>query len=232
MASTPRELILLHGALGTADTFSAAAGLLGNDFQIFCPDLPGHGSLAAAAEPLTIDSLVAFLHAYIREQSIAEPRVFGFSMGGYVGLAHALKYPGVVRGVATLGTKYGWSPAIAKKEVRMLDADVIEAKVPALVKILTKRHGAAHWKSLLARTAGLIHDLGKNPILTSETVKGLHTPVCIFRGAEDQMVSEAESKSMAEALANARYLQLDGVSHSIEKIPPDLLALLIRKAFG
>ena len=227
-----RPLVLLHGALGTGGTLSPVADLLHDDFKIFCPDFPGHGSRAGTSEVLRMDILAEFLGSYFSEHDLRNPLVFGFSMGGYVALTHAVRHPGVISAIVTLGTKYDWSPEIAQQEAGMLDADLLRRKVPAFADVLAERHGAMQWKSLLQRTAEMMVDLGATPILTVERVRQLHIPVHICRGSEDRMVMESESISMADMLPNGRYIRIEGLLHPIEKAPPAVVADLIRDAFG
>jgi pimeloyl-ACP methyl ester carboxylesterase len=223
-----QSLILLHGALGNATTMQPIADVLKDQFDVHMPDLPGHGTQSQGHLPFTVSSLTYFLHAYLKQHQITEPILFGYSLGGYIALHHALFYPGVIRKIITLGTKFYWNPEEAEKQKKLLDAEVIENKVPAFAQVLKERHGEANWKSVLAKTSGMMYQLGQKPLLTPEIVQGISTPVCITLGSEDQMVTQQESIEIAQALPQGEFKVLEGLPHAIEKVPGEALAELIR----
>ena len=55
-------------------------------------------------------------------------------MGGYVALQLANKHPKYVQKIITLGTKFAWDKETAAKEVKMLNPEKIEEKIPAFAK--------------------------------------------------------------------------------------------------
>ena len=46
----------------------------------------------------------------------------------------------MIQKVFTLATKFEWTPDIAQKEIKMLDAAKIAEKIPAFAQLLEKRH--------------------------------------------------------------------------------------------
>ena len=114
-----RPLILLHGALGCKETLKSVEELLGNEFDVHCPDLPGHGELSDG-RAFTIMSLVDYLEDYISSHELSSPVIFGYSMGGYLALAHGMKYPDTDAGIMTLATKFAWDKEFAEDEVKRL----------------------------------------------------------------------------------------------------------------
>lgn len=230
-AETPgQQLVLLHGALGSADAMMPFADLLHPDFQVYVPELPGHGKHSHETAEISIPSLVEFLETFIRNHRLEQPLVFGYSMGGYIAMAHALQYPGVISQVITLATKFRWSPEEAVKEGRMLSASMIKTKVPAFAALLQARHGTEHWEGVISRTAELMGLLGDNPVLTPDNVTAIQIPVTVALGAEDRMVTVEESEAMVRALPAAQFLLLEGIPHPLEKIPPERIRALIHES--
>lgn len=70
--------------------------------------------------------------------SSKKPALFGCSMGGYVALRLACKFPDAKDDIFTLGTKFDWNLATAKKEAEMLNAEKMEKKTPAFAESLRK----------------------------------------------------------------------------------------------
>jgi len=221
------QIVLLHGALGNATTLRPVSDRLPGHFAVHCPDLPGHGGRSRENQPLTCASLVSFLEDFLNENGITDPVVFGYSLGGYIALAHAIQYPGRIARILTLATKFEWTPETASREIQKLQADVIETQVPAFAAALRERHGADQWKEVLSRTAQLMQGLGTHPEVTPETAAQVQIPVLIAVGSEDRMVSHEESQRLAQSIPGGRFKLIDGAPHAIERISPEVITALV-----
>jgi enterochelin esterase-like enzyme len=109
---------------------------------------------------------------------LEKPTVFGYSMGGYVALYLAHSQPTLLGNIITLGTKFEWTPKIAQKEIKMLDAKVIIEKVPKFAEALKTRHGN-DWELLLWKTATMMVDLGNTNALSLEDISLIENHVTI-----------------------------------------------------
>ena len=210
-------MILLHGALGSiAQLEDLAAHLDGSD-PVFALDFPGHGGKStdqAFSMELFADSVLAFL----AEQNQDKTAIFGYSMGGYVALWLAWKYPERVSSVTTYGTKLEWTPEIAAGMSRMFDPEKIEAKAPQLAETLAQAHGKGHWKTLCRQTADFLQALGQGQGIPFEAFSAIQCPVTIIWGELDHVVSEAESRQVAEAIPNGRFEVFPGGPHLFEQV--------------
>jgi pimeloyl-ACP methyl ester carboxylesterase len=225
-----RPLILLHGALGSKEPFHPIIQALGS-VEVHTLNFEGHGG-RPSDRPFSIAAFSENLTDYIRKNELEKTDIFGYSMGGYVALKTALDQPGLIGNIITLGTKFDWSPESAAKEVKMLDPEKIQEKVPAFAKALKDRHHPLEWKKVLQKTADMMIAMGNDPVLKEGDLKAIHNQVWICRGEEDRMVSEKESRWAAEHLPKGRFLQLEGVPHPIEKVPVGSLQDLILQRLG
>lgn len=212
-------LLLLHGALGSCVQFDALAAPLAAHYDVHVFDFRGHGA-AALPDKLTIHTLTAQLDNWITEHlPHNEPvTVFGYSMGGYVALLLALEKPQLFKRITTLGTKLHWSPEIAAGELKMIDPEKIEQKVPAFAAELAARHGADKWKALLQQTAALMTDLGANNYLNTDTLKNMQVPVKLMLGDRDKMVTLDETVNACKAIPGAALSVLPETPHPLEKV--------------
>lgn len=209
--------IFLHGALGSAKQMQALADLVEAD--AVCLDLPGHGAKSSNGEPYSIEAMAEKVL-----EALTEPaHLFGYSMGGYVALYLAAKHPEKVKSVTTLATKFDWTPEGAQQEIRMLNPDKVQEKVPAFAALLQQRHGE-HWKEVMRRTADMMLALGNSPTLTADLLETVKCPVLLLRGSEDAMVSKDETLWAQKYIPNARYVELAGQLHPLEKV--DLTAVI------
>ncbi len=195
-------------------------------------ELPGHGdTLLPEAMAFSIDSFIDALRDAVERRDGPAPVVFGYSMGGYVALALEARRPGTFAAIATLGTKFEWTPDHAARESSRLDPVVIAEKVPKFAAALEARHErAGGWRTLLARTAALLHDIAASPSITPERLAGVTIPVRIGVGTRDDTVDMHEAARVVAAMPNAAAVSLDDIAHPIERVPPAVVVELVRGA--
>lgn len=221
-------LILLHGALGAVQHFDSIASVLEDQYNVHRFNLHGHGGTPLPEAPLRIEALTDQLTGYIRANDLAPAAIFGYSMGGYIALQAAIQAPGLVSRILTLGTKFDWTPEVAAKEARQLNADFLRAKAPAFVDQLAAFHGSAAWEPLLPATVDLMQALGQRPLLTPETVTAVEIPVRLMVGDRDHMVSIEETLGIFRSLPHGSMVVLPETKHPIEKVNKAVLIWEIR----
>lgn len=226
MKNTP--LILLHGALGAADQMENLRAALAPDFQAFTFSFSGHGGLPLGDEPFAIGSFADDLAQFMDAKNLPQADVFGYSMGGYVALEFARRQPARLRRIATLGTKFDWSPDIAARESAMLNPEKWEAKVPQFAQMLAARHAPVDWKMVVKRTADMMLALGGGAALTGAQLAEIQHDVQIMVGDLDNMVSREESERAAANLPNGRFQILPETKHPFEQVDAGLVAAELR----
>src|SRR4249920_759545 len=125
-----KRLLLLHGALGAREQFGDLAGKLKDSFEVHTINFTGHGGGDIPGIPFSMEMFREDIISYLDKNNISEIDIFGYSMGGYAALHTAVNSPGKIKKIFTLATKFEWTPQTAEREVKMLDAEKIKAKVP------------------------------------------------------------------------------------------------------
>lgn len=220
-----KNLILLHGALGSEATLAPLAEKLRTHYHIYTFDFPGHGR-AADGTAFSTGAFATSLADLIEEKGLESYSIFGYSMGGYVALIHAAGHPSGLEQIITLGTKMDWSPETAAGEVRKLNHQKISEKVPQFAAYLDSLHN--DWKLLMERTAGMMLKMGEERGLCPELLGKVNVPVLMCRGSEDQMVTNEETDAAVAKLKNGTFRLLEGVQHPIDRVDPQMLGELIR----
>jgi len=220
------KLLLLHGALGIKNQFNELKSILHQDFIVYDMNFEGHGGLVSVNE-FSIELFTQNVLDYLKEKDLNKIHVFGYSMGGYVALNLAINYPGVITKIVTLGTKFDWTPEGAEKEVKMLNPDVIELKVPKFAIQLATNHSADNWKKVMKNTADMMYGLGNGKKIANEKFKQIHHNVLICIGGNDTMVSVEESEEVVEVLQNGKLKVIEGFQHPIDKVDKQALASII-----
>lgn len=107
-------LVLLHGFCENKTCFNKQVLLLNKHFNVFTLDLPGFGD--AEVQPNTsMEQMADAVHETLAQLNVSSYVLCGHSMGGYVALAFAKKYPEKLKGLILLH-----STATADNEERKL----------------------------------------------------------------------------------------------------------------
>jgi pimeloyl-ACP methyl ester carboxylesterase len=224
------NLLLLHGALGSDDTLQPLAQALEEHFSVHTLNFPGHGG-TEMPDHFAIPSFVNYVKNFCNENHLQQASIFGYSMGGYVAMHLAKQQPELVKKMATLATKFHWDEATSAREVKMLQPDVIEQKVPKLAAQLQQRHAPNDWKQLVQQTAAMLSAMGADNPLKPEDYAGIQTPVLIMLGDRDKMVSMDETLNVYKGLPQAQLAVLPSTPHPLEQVDVNLLAFLLKQFF-
>ncbi len=221
-------VILLHGALGSSQLWEPLIPLINSHWEVHTLDFSGHGGQSFNEKGFGIPVFAEEVVQYLDQKQLEKADIFGYSMGGYVGLYVAMHHKNRIGKITTMGTKFDWNPDAAEKESAFLKPEIMEQKIPDFVGVLKKRHHPNDWKSLVSNTATMINDLGQKPLLTKEDLSKIKNEVVIGWGEKDRMVSREESEMAASALPNGRVTILQNTPHPLEGCDPHkLFSLLI-----
>ena len=220
------KLLLLHGALGSHSDFSELESILAHSFEIYKFNFSGHSGNELNSE-FSIDTFVNDAKEFIEHHDVAPVSIFGYSMGGYVALKLAAKYPNLVNKIITLGTKFNWSKESTDEQVKLLDHNLIEQKVPKFAQALKEKHGFENWKTVLRKTADMMLSLGNGSAMTKEEFSQINHEVFICLGSDDNMVTKEESVEVTSYLKNGKLKIIEGFKHPIETINKTKLAEII-----
>jgi pimeloyl-ACP methyl ester carboxylesterase len=222
------DLIIVHGALGHTGHLEPLAARFKDLFRVHLHLLPGHGGRAGQAD-FSIRSFADDLHQAITLHKLHKPWVFGYSMGGYIGLYLEQQVPGTLGGLVSFATKFSWTPDTAGREAAMLEPKTLKEKFPDYARTLQERHHPLDWQQVLMSTAGMMRDMGLNPPLQEPQFRAIHIPVLLTVGDTDRMVSIEETAHVRAAIPGAQMAVLPYTTHPIEKLDLDLMHYLVRR---
>lgn len=225
-----KDLLLLHGALGAAHQFDDLQLALANNYKTHAISFSGHGRTPSLEHAFTIQNLAHEVLHWMNEHYLEQVDVFGYSMGGYVALWLARFYPNRVGQIYTLGTKLNWNEVEAEKEIKMLQPEKVEQKVPAFAQALAQVHGEHEWKSLMSKTALLMKDLAHHHLDDQDFIK-IKQSIILARGERDSMVTREETEYVQRLLPNAVYKEFEGIEHSFDKMPQSIIVEEIKSFF-
>lgn len=224
-----QSIVLLHGATGAASQLKPLADALSNRYSVHAINFKGHGGEPMPTEPFSMELFANQVLEYFDQHQLQSPEIFGYSLGGYVGMYIARHFPQRVSRLITLATKFHWDEAIAAKQQRSFDANVILEKAPAFAEQLQQMHAPNDWKEILAKTGSMLTALGNRNTLSPEDYPLVQTPALIIQGDKDRMVTLEETIAVYRALpaATAKLCVLPGTPHPLEQVDLNLLVSFI-----
>jgi pimeloyl-ACP methyl ester carboxylesterase len=102
-------VILVHGAVANRKTWLPAARELSARFEVWCPDLPGHGS--RRSESFTLSGALEAVASLVAQADLRRAIARGDSLGGYVALALAARDPESLAGIVAGGCTWSMTGA-------------------------------------------------------------------------------------------------------------------------
>lgn len=210
-----KTVLILHGAIGSKEQLLPLAQQLGQHYNCHCLNFEGHGDAPSEKKELSIANFAKNVLDYMEAHEIEKADIFGYSMGGYVGLFLARHYPEKANKIFTLASKFNWNEQSARKESKMLDPAIIEQKVPHFARALRERH--SDWKGLLEKTANMMLHMGQQPPLQQADFETISHTIRIATGDKDNMVPPEESLDVYRMLPNASFCVFSNTAHPIEK---------------
>ena len=223
-------VVLLHGFPLDRSMWSHQQSTVGAIYRVIAPDLRGHGTSAAPEGIYTVDEMADDVIETLDGLQLTGPVVFGgLSMGGYLVLSIAARYPERVKGLMLMNTRAAAdSPEAARVRedlARQVEAaGNAEAVVATMLPRLFTRSTFEHHPHLIARmhhqmartparaVAGTLRGLALRPDRTG-LLSRIATPSLVLAGREDQLIPMEESEAMARSLPNARLVTINGAGH-------------------
>jgi pimeloyl-ACP methyl ester carboxylesterase len=213
-------------------------------YQVLVPDLRGFGAARAmAGDTSQIELLADDVASLLDDRRLERVVLCGLSMGGYVALAFAGRHPERLGGLVLLDTKAGADSEAARAE-RLAIADRVlvegvgfmpEVMLPRLLGETSRRERPEVVEQVTETIldqdprgiAAAQRGMAERPDATA-SLAGIHVPTLVIVGAEDELTGPGEARTIAEAVRDARLVQVPGAGHlvNLEQAAPVNEALL------
>ncbi len=225
-----KALVLLHGFLENLTMWEPFLSVLSENHTVITIDLPGHGKSDCIGYIHTMEMMAEIVEAVLRKENIKEAKIMGHSLGGYVAMAFAERYPEICNGIVLLNsTPKEDSPerkinrdrtvALVKKHkeaflsmaITNLFAEENKEKFAEKIKALKK-------DALKMKTQGIIASLEGMKLRKDRThiLKQFSKPKIIIAGTKDPIMPFEEIKTLALSCKCNFYAQDGGHMSTIE----------------
>ncbi|MGD9794522.1 MAG: alpha/beta fold hydrolase [Acidimicrobiia bacterium] len=226
-----QQILLLHGGNQSSHSWDLVSLHLSDRYHVFALDQRGHGDSEWSRElDYTIDAMVADAAAFIADQGLIDPIVFGHSMGGRVSLNLALRHPGIVKALVVVDvgpelTEQGMKTIqnFVVHNVEFDDLDIFLDNVAKYDPFRSREHIARTVKyNMLRRIDGKYMSKvdhrrlpTPNTQLTLEMVTNIGVPVLVVRGAESNIFMADAAERFVAALPEGRLVTVDNTGHNV-----------------
>ena len=231
MSAAPNlpTIVFLHGFAESREVWTEFTRALPDGYRLLAPNLPGHGTNLAPVPDFSMEAQARSVIDYLDKKGCPEPALFVcHSMGGYVALALAERWPQRVAGLALIN-----STALADTDEKRLNREKNIGFV--------ERHGVAKFmesfvrplfappnRDRLTEARGLLEEIGKATPETTLTgamrgmaarpertavLSGAKFPVLLVAGKHDVAVHFDDAVRQAALPAVGHALFLEGSGH-------------------
>jgi pimeloyl-ACP methyl ester carboxylesterase len=229
-----RAVVLLHGYLENLDVWEAVTRFLQPSVRVIALDLPGHGISQVRGEVHTMDFLAEVVHEALIQVGVAKYTVVGHSMGGYVALALAARYPETLDGLVLFtSTPNADSPEKLlhrEREIAIVEAgrkELLAKTLPAKGFSPANRTRMADEVEDYAELVILTEDEGITALLRgmmerpdmNDAMRALTIPQLFVFGRQDEYIPVEVAAEVAtrHPQAAVRWLEVSGHNGHIEQ---------------
>lgn len=222
ITGTGTPVMFVHGFTEDRRIWGSLLNGIKNNFLFIIPDLPGSGGSGYNESTIQLRDFADALKAITDNENIQQFILIGHSMGGYISLAFAEKYPDLLLGLGLFHSS-AYADSNEKKETREKNIRFIQKNDPALYVaqaipgLFAEKFKSEHPEvidDLVTRysdfqSAPLVQYLEamKNRADTSGVLKTISKPVLFIIGEEDKAVPMKDSLEQSH-LPNTSYIHL------------------------
>lgn len=185
-------LLLLHGNSESINSFRLQVPEFSKHYHVIAVDTRGQGKSGEDGKLYTYDLFAEDMNALLNYLKIDSANIVGWSDGGNTGLSMAMKYPGKVKKLVTMGANV------------FIDNSVVDKWI---FKELNKQLGELRpdTSAKAQNRVRLINLLLTEPRHTFDDLKKISCPVLVLAGEKD-VIKEAHTKKIAENIANSTLI--------------------------
>lgn len=209
-------LVLVHGFGISSSYFVPFAEALAANFDVYAPDLPGHGRSQAAPHRMDIVGFAEALRRWMSAANIPRASVIGHSMGCQVAVELAARHPDVVDRLVLIGpTADAKARSAVAMASRLMRGGIHE---PAAMLVLI----AKDYSRMLPRLRHELNALLEHRI--EDRLPRISAPVLFVRGEQDKVAPQQWVEELARLVEDGRVCVIPQAAHAVHYDQPDEVA--------
>jgi len=215
-------LVLIHGfGLNRRFWYEMISSKLDKSHVVLV-DVRGHGESDAPKGSYSMSLLAEDVLALLDYLGIKKAIICGHSMGGYISLAFAAAFPERLAGLGLITSRARADSEIQRQNryalIEKIQRESVAALAASLAPRLTKNAALVEqaYKIIIETPAqgiiGAAYGMAERPD-RMDLLCEIKVPSLVVAGEEDQIVSIAEAKHLAEQLPQGIFLPIAAVGH-------------------
>ena len=216
---TGKPLLLLHGAFSTTEGWATILPTLAEERQVIVVELEGHGHTRDLERPLTFEQMADDTAAFIKRLQLTDVDIFGYSMGGTVALAIAVRHPDLVSKLAIYGSCAGTAKDTYDPEVYKQFQSISTDFAPPMLKEPYDRTApdSSRWPILVTKIKQLEEDFKG---YSAADLKQIKAQTLVMMGDRD-VVRPEHAVEMYRFIPNSQLAIFPGSDHFLLWTGPD-----------
>lgn len=220
-------VVLIHGFAEDGNIWKYQIPDLEKNFSLIIPDLPGSGKSTKWAD-VSMEAMADAMKAILDEEKISEATFIGHSMGGYVTLAFAEKYPDLLKSFSLFHST-AYADSEEKKQTRKKSIEfirkhgtydflkqstpnmfgpVFKEKKPEPINELIEQYKTFNPEALIAYYEAMMNRPDRTAVL-----KQFHKPILFIIGEHDAAIPLNDSLKLCHIPVISYIHILEGSGH-------------------
>lgn len=220
-AETLSRIVLIHGALASRRYLMPTAKLLSQSFQVFIPEMPGHGASSRPNQALTVLEQADVLMEWFAQHKLENVYVFANSYGCQVAAQLTAKYPRLVDRLILTGPTCDRSAPTTMEQAYRLWLDGFHEPKGASHQLIADLSDMSI--PIAFQTAERMVSDDIRPKLTQ-----IKCPTLVARGSFDTICPQNWLEEIARQLKKVRVETIQNAPHCVNYASANKLTALIK----
>jgi len=225
-------VILLHGSGMSSAMWLGELQEYASHFHVYAVDIPGEpGKSFELQMSLEDDSYPNWLKNLMEKLGVSNAFFVGLSLGGWMALKFAVKYPEYVKKLVLISTS-----GVGRQKASFLAYAIFYSLLgdKGVEELIKKINGGRTLSEEMLGYQKCIRNnfnyrMGKIPVFSDQDLKRLPMPVSVFAGEKDIMLSSKETVERIKRLLPAAEINfLKGEGHAIIKCTDNICSFLLK----
>jgi pimeloyl-ACP methyl ester carboxylesterase len=241
-AGSGDPVIFIHGFPFNASQWAPQLEAVPEGWRFMAPDLRGFGESPLPEGPLDMDTFADDIVGMMDDFELEQAVICGLSMGGYVALSIADRYPRRVRALVLVATRANADTEPARKARDELAAHVrkegMKPVVDSMLPKLVSAHSRLKYPDVVEKVRAMMEATA--PETAARALEGMvartdYTPkldrisvsTMVIRGEQDEIIAAGDMERIARTVRGARHEMVALTAHLPNLEAPDVFNTIL-----
>lgn len=221
-------VILIHGMMGSIESFFAQIPTLSEHYQIIALDNRGHGRSTDQNAPLSYSVMANDVVDLMKELNLEKCHIIGWGDGGNIGLEMAIQYPELVDKLILMGANF--SPkGLTPQCQQSIQASILGLEQPKALKFYQQKNPDP--ENALVVLNKMKNTVLFEPQLHHDDLADIKAKTLILNGEKEQFIKMEHTLEMNAHIPNSELKFIPDADHfapidKFEEVNQEILQFL------